>query len=148
MANISNTQVPKTGTLRGTHSVHIYYQDTDLSGSVYHSNYLRYFERARAHLIGLDFLNELMQKNVMFVLTEANLKYKRPARHGDCLSIRTDIHFSRSPLLPVEHIAENTATGELLVESSLKLATINEKHQPIRLPDWVIERFINNQKYV
>ena len=30
-----------------THSVQIYYEDTDHSVAVYHANYLRYFERAR-----------------------------------------------------------------------------------------------------
>ena len=35
-----------------TTSLQIYYEDTDLSGSVYHANYLRYFERAREHLLG------------------------------------------------------------------------------------------------
>ncbi|MBT6176177.1 MAG: thioesterase, partial [Deltaproteobacteria bacterium] len=34
------------------HPVQIYYEDTDLSGVVYHANYLKYFERAREHLIG------------------------------------------------------------------------------------------------
>lgn len=29
------------------HEVTVYYEDTDLTGSVYHANYLRYFERAR-----------------------------------------------------------------------------------------------------
>ena len=28
-------------------SIHIYYEDTDHSGVVYHANYLRFFERAR-----------------------------------------------------------------------------------------------------
>ena len=34
------------------HPVQIYYEDTDLSGVVYHANYLKYFERAREHLLG------------------------------------------------------------------------------------------------
>ena len=28
----------------------VYYEDTDLSGLVYHANYLRYMERARTEL--------------------------------------------------------------------------------------------------
>jgi acyl-CoA thioester hydrolase len=37
--------------------VRVYYEDTDLSGVVYHANYLRWFERARSdllRLIGID----------------------------------------------------------------------------------------------
>ncbi|HBF45795.1 MAG TPA: thioesterase, partial [Shewanella frigidimarina] len=33
-------------------SVQIYYEDTDFSGVVYHPNFLKYFERAREHVIG------------------------------------------------------------------------------------------------
>ncbi|MEO1232102.1 MAG: hypothetical protein AAFZ18_24700, partial [Myxococcota bacterium] len=33
------------------HPLQIYYEDTDLTGSVYHANYLAYFERAWEHLL-------------------------------------------------------------------------------------------------
>ena len=38
-------------------AVRAYYEDTDLSGIVYHANYLRWFERARSDLLrmlGID----------------------------------------------------------------------------------------------
>ena len=38
-------------------AVRVYYEDTDLSGVVYHANYLRWFERARSdmlRLLGID----------------------------------------------------------------------------------------------
>ena len=41
-------------------SVQIYYEDTDHSGLVYHANYLKYFERAREHLLGTDELVRLL----------------------------------------------------------------------------------------
>ena len=34
-----------------SHQLTIYYEDTDLTGSVYHANYLKYFERAREELL-------------------------------------------------------------------------------------------------
>ena len=37
--------------------VRVYFEDTDLSGVVYHANYLRYMERARSdmlRLVGVD----------------------------------------------------------------------------------------------
>ena len=37
--------------------VHIYFEDTDFSGLVYHANYLRYMERARSDMlkcVGID----------------------------------------------------------------------------------------------
>ena len=34
--------------------VRVYYEDTDVSGVVYHANYLKYMERAREHLLGVE----------------------------------------------------------------------------------------------
>ena len=39
--------------------IQIYYEDTDFSGVVYHANYLRFFERAREHILGADELVRL-----------------------------------------------------------------------------------------
>ena len=36
------------------HPVQINYEDTDHSGVVYHANYLKYFERAREHSLGVE----------------------------------------------------------------------------------------------
>ena len=39
------------------YAVRVYYEDTDLSGVVYHANYLRWFERARSDMLrslGID----------------------------------------------------------------------------------------------
>ena len=41
------------------HAVQIYYEDTDHSGVVYHPNFLKYFERAREHVIDSQRLNRL-----------------------------------------------------------------------------------------
>ena len=38
-------------------AVRVYFEDTDLSGVVYHANYLRWFERARSDMLrcaGID----------------------------------------------------------------------------------------------
>ena len=51
---------PASGAFSGTRhlfAVRVYYEDTDLSGIVYHANYLKWFERARSdmlRLLGVD----------------------------------------------------------------------------------------------
>ena len=51
---------PPGGVFDGTlhlYAVRVYYEDTDLSGIVYHANYLRWFERARSdvlRMLGID----------------------------------------------------------------------------------------------
>ena len=41
--------------------IRIYYEDTDAGGLVHHSNYLRYFERGREHVLGCAKLTELFE---------------------------------------------------------------------------------------
>lgn len=74
------------------HEVQIYYEDTDLSGVVYHANYLRYFERAREHLLGVDELVRLLDEDgIGFVVYKAALTYKEGARLGDTVEVRTTV---------------------------------------------------------
>ncbi|MEE3327409.1 MAG: thioesterase family protein, partial [Myxococcota bacterium] len=67
-----------------SHPVRIYYEDTDVSGMVYHANYLKYFERAREHFIGPEELVRLFEEeDTAFVVYKAELTYKEGARLGD-----------------------------------------------------------------
>jgi len=138
------------GTLVGEHQLAIYYEDTDFSGFVYHSNYLKFFERAREHLIGIDFLTELYVKGVHFVVSEAQLTFKRPAKHGDRLIIRSEVAFSRSPILRASQKAliKHGEDETLLVTGRVDLATLNQENRPIRLPDFVVERFLEQRNFL
>lgn len=40
--------------------VRIYYEDTDISGIVYHANYLRYFERGRSEFLRLAGIHHMV----------------------------------------------------------------------------------------
>lgn len=71
----------------------IYYEDTDMTGIVYHANYLKYFERGRS-----DFLRsvgihhtELLQRDppMAFAITGIDTKFKNAARIDDCLVVHT-----------------------------------------------------------
>ena len=45
---------PPSGSIEGPlhrFAVRAYFEDTDLSGVVYHANYLRWFERARSEML-------------------------------------------------------------------------------------------------
>ncbi len=71
-------------------SVQIYYEDTDHSGLVYHANYLKYFERAREHVLGVDELVRLYRdERIGFVVYKCELTYKEGAVFGDTIEIRS-----------------------------------------------------------
>ena len=55
--------------------VRVYYQDTDAGGSVYHSKYLDFAERARSEYlraIGYPVL-DLLEKEVAFIIRHASI---------------------------------------------------------------------------
>lgn len=123
----------------------IYYEDTDLSGFVYHSNYLKFFERAREHVIGVKFLAALYDKGAHFVVHKANLEFRTPVRHGDQLLIETSGTYSRSPAISFEQNAYVLEDGQrrAAVLGQITIVVLNAEHRPIRMPDLVIQKFAN-----
>lgn len=72
--------------------VQIYYEDTDHSGVVYHANFLKYFERAREHVIGSDRLAQLWQeKGLGFAVYKANMIFQDGVEFADICDIRTSL---------------------------------------------------------
>lgn len=73
-------------------SAQIYYEDTDHSGAVYYANYLKYFERAREAVIGVDFLVDLWEnQQIGFAVYKAELTYHEAAKFGDILEVRSTL---------------------------------------------------------
>jgi acyl-CoA thioester hydrolase len=140
MAHIS----ADSGAIRGEFEFPVYYEDTDLSGFVYHSNYLKYFERAREHVIGIRFLKELFDQGVHFVVSKAVLEYKAPAQHGDQVLVVSEGQYSRSPAIPFEqnvYLVDAQGQRRLLVSGQITIVALNAQNRPIRMPDVIIERF-------
>jgi YbgC/YbaW family acyl-CoA thioester hydrolase len=72
------------------HSVQIYYEDTDHSGVVYHPNFLKYFERAREHIIDSDKLAHLWQhQGLGFAVYKANLTFQDGVEFAEVCDVRT-----------------------------------------------------------
>jgi acyl-CoA thioester hydrolase len=83
-----------TGTL--THGIHhlnvrVYYEDTDFSGYVYHSNYLKFCERARSdflRVLGVD-QNTIFAEGGAFVVRRMTCDFLRPAKFDEVLTIES-----------------------------------------------------------
>ncbi|MGX2983793.1 YbgC/FadM family acyl-CoA thioesterase [Helicobacter sp. 23-1045] len=70
--------------------VRIYYEDTDCGGIVYHTNYIKYCERARSEI----FFGEGAMPNtdsIGLVVRKMNAEFLDSARLGDLISVRTRI---------------------------------------------------------
>jgi len=86
---------PPSGFFRGTEHlfpVRVYYEDTDLSGVVYHANYLRYMERARSDMLrvaGIDQRAAMEEGLGHYAVADVHIRYRAPARLDDALLVRS-----------------------------------------------------------
>ena len=73
-------------------AVRVYYEDTDLSGVVYHANYLRWFERARSdllRLLGIDQRGAGERGEGFYAVAGMTIRFLAPARLDDAVTIET-----------------------------------------------------------
>lgn len=114
----------------------IYYEDTDLSGLVYHANYLRYAERARSdmlRLLGIDQRAASEAGEGHYAVAEANLRYLRPARLDDSLVVQTRCVELRAASV---RLAQQVWRGDdLLVEVAIRVGFIGPDGRPRRQPE-------------
>lgn len=74
--------------------VQIYYEDTDFSGVVYHPNFLKYFERAREHVIGAKRLATLWtQYGLGFAVYRSDMLCHDGVEFAEVIDVRTRFYF-------------------------------------------------------
>lgn len=123
---------------RHLYAVRVYYEDTDLSGIVYHANYLRWFERARSDLLrrlGIDQRAALETGEGAYAVSEISLRYLKPAKLDDDIHIET-----RCTELGAAscRMAQRAFRGaEPLAEASLRVGFLTPEGRPRRQPaEW------------
>ena len=123
---------------RHLYAVRAYYEDTDLSGIVYHANYLRWFERARSDLLrrlDIDQRAAIESGEGAYALSEVNLKYLRPARLDDDVLIETRCTELKAASCRMHQKAFRG--DELLAEAHLRVGFISLEGRPKRQPvEW------------
>lgn len=123
------------------HRVQIYYEDTDISGLVYHANYLKYFERAREHLLGAAELVRLFDEDgVGFVVYKVAMTFREGARLGDVLEIRTTVETGSEYRAIFHQSAWREDGARALVEATLDLVCVDPQNKLVPLPSSVRTR--------
>lgn len=117
-------------------SVRVYYEDTDSGGVVYHSNYLKFMERARTEFLrSLGFGQAELRDDlgVLFVVRSLALQYRRPARFDDALAVVTRLKDFRRSLMTFEQ--KIYRGDELLTEATVEIVCIDaEQFRPVTIP--------------
>jgi acyl-CoA thioester hydrolase len=122
--------------------VRVYFEDTDLSGVVYHANYLRWFERARSdmlRLLGIDQRSAHEAGEGAYAVSEMGLRYLRPAKLDDDVLIRSTV----AELSPATcRIVQRAFRDEtLLCEARVRVAFVAPNGRPRRQPPIWVEAF-------
>jgi len=114
----------------------IYFEDTDSGGVVYHSNYLKFMERARTdwlRSLGIDQYHLKHHDHIMFVVHRIDIQYKLPARFNDNLIVKSDLLDIGSSKIKFRQMIYRN--DEILIDASVDIACIDsEKFKPVRIP--------------
>jgi acyl-CoA thioester hydrolase len=128
--------------------VRVYWEDTDAGGIVFYANYLKFFERARTEWlrslnIGQQQLRET--EGGMFVVTDTQVRYLRPARLDDLLSVTAGVREAgRASLTIVQAAWQQPAEGSgeqpvLLCEGTVRIGWVgSEQMRPMRIPPHIL----------
>jgi acyl-CoA thioester hydrolase len=133
---------PPSGRFDGTRhlfAVRVYFEDTDLSGVVYHANYLRWFERARSDMLrslGIDQRAAHDAGEGAYAVTDMTLRYVRPARLDDAVLIVSRAVEVSAATCRLEQAAWRG--DELLCSAAVRVAFVTPNGRPRRQPPaWV-----------
>ena len=130
--------------------IRIYWEDTDAGGIVFYANYLKFFERARTEWLrslGLEQSRLREQSGGMFVVTDAHLRYLRPARLDDELIVtaqllergRASMTIQQQALLNQEHTTRQPP--QLLSEGTIRIGWVDAATlRPARIPSSLLEQ--------
>ena len=99
--------------------IRVYYEDTDMGGVVYHSNYLNFCERARSELFFAKGSSPVFEGG-HFVVRQLDARFRRPARLGDLLDVTVEVREVRNTSLTM--FQQIFRDDELLFEMTLQVA--------------------------
>ena len=108
--------------------IRIYYEDTDAGGIVYHTNYIKYCERARSEAFfkaGLNFTKE----SGYFVVLALEAKFIASAVLGDEIFVRSKVTELKKASIVVEqeiYKFDDKNAEKLLFKANITLAFMKE----------------------
>jgi|AACY02.7.fsa_nt_gi acyl-CoA thioester hydrolase, YbgC/YbaW family len=121
----------------------VYYEDTDFTGLVYHANYLKFMERAREHLLGMDAQRQLWEREGLgFAVYRCECRFRSAARHADQLEVRTTVT-SPTPYRAVfAQDVHRAGEDKPLVEGIVELVCIDRAGGLQRMPAWILDAIV------
>ncbi len=116
-------------------AIRVYYEDTDAAGIVYHSNYLKFAERARTEWLrdlGVQQRQWREETGLGFAVTRCEIDFRRSARLDDVLDVATRVLEVGGASLVAEQVIRHEA--DEVARLKLVVACIDGQGRPARLP--------------
>ena len=114
----------------------VFYEDTDAGQIVYHTNYLKYFERARSSLLNLLKIDQLKLKkedDTILVVKKVDVNWYKSAKLNDKLLIETCLKYAKNSSITINQDAykyvSNNNRNELLVLGVIQIVAINSSYK-------------------
>lgn len=119
--------------------VRVYFEDTDLSGIVYHANYLRFMERGRSAMLraaGVDQRAAFDAGEGAYAVRSVDLRYHAPAKLDDLLTVITQVVAIRAASVHIhQRVMRST---QMLCDARVEAAFVAPSGRPRRQPaDWI-----------
>lgn len=112
--------------------IRVYYEDTDLGGIVYHTNYIKYCERARSEVFFQKDMMPTLGEESGFVVRNINANFLATSTLGDMLNITTKLlTLKNSSLVLLQEVWKE----EVKIFSMEVVLVYIEKGKPSRIPE-------------
>jgi acyl-CoA thioester hydrolase len=126
------------------HPLRVYWEDTDAGGVVFYANYLKFFERARTEwlrALGFGQQRLLDDEHLLFVVSEATLRWLQPARLDDALDVTVQLREAGRASLRLAQQAWRGA--DLLAEGEIRIGCVRAAaaggaFRPCRIPEPIL----------
>ena len=129
-------------------SVRVYYEDTDAGGVVYHTNYLKFMERARSEWLrelGIEQFDASTQtgennrSGVVFVVKSVLVDYLKPARFNEVLEIHSEL--VKLGKASMDFHQQIKRAEDILTTAIVKVACLSVRtFKPVALPDNLVKK--------
>lgn len=121
--------------------VRVYWEDTDGGGVVYHSNYLKYFERARTEWLRARGVHQsilAVEENLVFAIQRMAIDWVAPARLDDLLDITVhDVNAGAARLRFTQEMRRVSDGVEIARADVVAVSLDAQRFKPKKMPEWI-----------
>ena len=128
--------------MNNTIPIQIRFVDIDMNQHVNNATYFTYMENARAELM-MDAFLSCFEQGILFVVAEANCKYKRPIKFTDQVNCEIRLELTGSFHFTITYLFKDANTAMLYAEGITKMVMVDkESNRPMAIPEAFIKKYL------